>query len=215
MFITFKQSASLQLSMQDYSKTELLNFENLKSGNEKAFEYFFNKYYSHILGFCIQFIYDKPQSSGITQDAFLNLWLNKGKIEKVSGVESFLYTYAKSKCLNAIRHNQVKERYKSKTLNEKERELDFDILNSINFDTLALSELEDLISKSIENLPEKTKVIFLKKRFENKKNQDIANELNVTIKTVEAHMTKALKILRQNLSDYLPLVLITLILSKH
>jgi len=201
--------------MQDQNKTELLNFENLKSGNEKAFEYFFNKYHSHILGFCIQFIYDKPQASGITQDAFLNLWLNKSKIKKVNGVESFLYTYAKSKCLNAIRHNQVKERYISKSLNQKERELDFDILNSMSFDTLALSELEHLISESIENLPQKTKAIFLKKRFENKKNQDIAIELNVTVKTVEAHMTKALKILRANLSDYLPMVLITLILSKY
>lgn len=201
--------------MQDYSKTELLNFKNLKAGNEKAFEYFFNKYYSHILGFCIQFIYDKPQSAGITQDAFLNLWINKDKIEKVSGIESFLYTFAKSKCLNAIRHNQVKERYKSKVLNKKERELDFDILNSINFDTLALSELEDLISKSIEDLPEKTKIIFQKKRFENKKNQEIATELNLTVKSVEAHMTKALKILRISLSEYLPLVLITLIFSKH
>ena len=201
--------------MKDYSKIEIRHFKNLQLGNEKAFEFFFNKYYSHVLGFCIQFIYDKPQSSSITQEAFLNLWLNRSKIEKISGVESFLYTYAKSKCLNAIRHNKVKERFKSKTLNDKERALDLDVLNAINFDSLTLMELENLISKSIEDLPEKTRIIFVKKRFESKKNQEIADELNITLKTVEAHMTKALKILRVKLSDYLPLVLIAITLSKH
>ena len=201
--------------MKDYSKIEIRHFKNLQLGNEKAFEFFFNKYYSHVLGFCIQFIYDKPQSSSITQEAFLNLWLNRSKIEKISGVESFLYTYAKSKCLNAIRHNKVKERFKSKTLNDKERALDLDVLNAINFDSLTLMELENLISKSIEDLPEKTRIIFVKKRFESKKNQEIADELNITLKTVEAHITKALKILRVKLSDYLPLVLVAITLSKH
>ncbi|WP_218598131.1 RNA polymerase sigma-70 factor [Polaribacter sp. NJDZ03] len=201
--------------MKDYSKIEIRHFKNLQLGNEKAFEFFFNKYYSHVLGFCIQFIYDKPQSSSITQEAFLNLWLNRSKIEKISGVESFLYTYAKSKCLNAIRHNKVKERFKSKTLNDKERALDLDVLNAINFDSLTLMELENLISKSIEDLPEKTRIIFVKKRFESKKNQEIADELNITLKTVEAHMTKALKILRVKLSDYLPLILVAITLSKH
>ncbi len=192
---------------------ELLKFNAFKKGNQRAFEFFFNKYYDHILGFCIQFIYDKPESKGITQEAFLNLWLNKEQIETINGIESFLYTYAKSKCLNAIRDQKVKERYKSKTLNEKERALDFEILNSMNFDSMALVELEELIKKSIQDLPEKAKLVFYKKRFENKKNKEIAKDLNVTVKTVEAHMTSALKILRLKLSEYLPLVLVSTILS--
>ena len=155
--------------MKSYSKEEQLHFNNLKKGNEKAFEYFFNKYYDSILGFCIQFIYNKPEAKGITQEAFINLWSNRQQIEKSNGIESFLYTYAKSKCINAIRDNKVKERYKSKTLNEKERALDYDILKSLNFDSLALSELEELITKSIDDLPEKAKVVFYKKRYENKK----------------------------------------------
>lgn len=193
--------------MGTYNKEELLHFVNLKKGNEKAFEFFFNKYYDYILGFCIQFIYDKPEAKGITQEAFLNLWKNKKDIDKINGIESFLYTYAKSKCLNTLRNNEVKERYKSSILNKKERELDYDILNSMNFDSMALTELEELITESIECLPEKAKVVFYKKRFENKKNQEIANDLNVTVKTVEAHMTTALKILRLKLSEYLPLIL--------
>lgn len=199
--------------MKAHSKDELLHFKNLKSGIEKGFEYFFNKYHSHILGFCIQFISDKQQSKGVAQEAFLNLWLNREKIEKINGIESFLYTYAKSKCLNIIRHQKVKEKYTNKTLNEKERLLNYDILKSMSFDSMAFTELEQLISKSIEDLPDKTKEVFLKKRFENKKNKEIAQELNITLKTVESHMTKALKILRLKLSEYLPLILISTFLQ--
>ena len=199
--------------MKLYSKEELLQLNKLKKGNEKAFEYFFNKYYDSILGFCIQFIYNKPEARGITQEAFLNLWTNRQQIEKINGIESFLYTYAKSKCLNAIRDKKVKERYKSKTLNKKERALDYDILKSMNFDSLALTELEELITKSIDDLPEKSKVVFYKKRYENKKNKEIAQDLNVTVKTVEAHMTTALKILRLKLTEYLPLIFVSILIS--
>lgn len=190
--------------MKEYNIKELNHFNDFKNGNEKGFEYFFNKYYKHILGFCIQFIYDKPESKGITQETFLNLWENRNQIEKINGIESFLYTFAKSKCLNVIRHKKVKERYKSKSLNRQERELDYHILNSMQFDSFSLSELERVIAKSIDELPDKARIVFIKKRYENKKNQDIAADLNISVKTVEGHMTTALKILKVKLSEFLP-----------
>ena len=83
----------------------------------------------------------------------------------------------------------------------------------MNFDSLALTELEELITKSIDDLPEKSKVVFYKKRYENKKNKEIAQDLNVTVKTVEAHMTTALKILRLKLTEYLPLIFVSILIS--
>lgn len=195
------------------NKDELLQFENLKKGEELSFEFFFNKYYNFILGFCIQFVHDKDEANSITQEAFVNLWLNREKIDTLNGIPSFLYTHAKSKCLNVIRHQKIKSKYKNDVLNEKERVLDFEILTSMNFDSLALSELEALINKSIEELPDTTRAIFQKKRFENKKNKEIADEMQVSLKTVEAHMTKALSILKTKLSDYLPAILIACILK--
>lgn len=191
---------------------ELLYFNNFQKGDEIAFEYFFNKHYNHVLGFCIQFIYDKEDATGITQESFLNLWLNRTNIETINGISSFLYTHAKSKCLNVIRHKKVKDRYENAVLNEKERELDFQLLKSLDFDTLALSELRDLINKSIDELPKTTRKVFLKKRFEDKKNKEIAQELNMSLKSVEAHMTKALKLLKEKLADYLPAILLSFLL---
>jgi len=196
--------------MKKTDHNELLLFNNFKNGQERAFEYFYNKYYSQILGFNIQFLHIKEEAKGITQEAFINLWLNKDKISTPPGIQSFLYTYAKSKCINMLKHNKVKEKYKNKTLNEKEQQLDLQILKSMKFDSLTLIELEDLINKVIDELPDTTKQIFIKKRFENKKNKEISEEMEISLKTVEAHMTKALKILKLQLSSYLPTILISI-----
>ncbi|MCB4807599.1 RNA polymerase sigma-70 factor [Tamlana sp. 62-3] len=191
---------------------DILLLKQFKSGNERTFEHFFNKYYNHIVGFCVQFVYSENEAKNITQEAFVNLWLNKEKIDSLNGIKSFLYTYSKSKCLNAIRHQKVKEKYKNQALNNKEKQLNIEVLNAMKFDTMSLTELESLITQSVYELPDKTQEIFIKKRFENKKNKEIALELNISIKTVEAHITKALNILKTKLSDYLPSILIAFLL---
>ncbi|SDW85529.1 RNA polymerase sigma-70 factor [Flavobacterium degerlachei] len=200
--------------MEEINHNELVQFKSFKDGDDLAFNFFFNKYYNRVLGFSIQFIYDQDEAKNVTQEAFLKLWINKHKIETVNGIQSFLFTYAKSICLNLLRHNKVKDKFRNELLNQKERQLDFEILNSIPFDVLELSELEILINKVIGELPEKTKLVYLKKRFEHKKNEEIACELGVTQKAVEAHMTKALKILKEQLSDYLPSLLIITLLNS-
>ncbi|MCC9020208.1 RNA polymerase sigma-70 factor [Flavobacterium lipolyticum] len=194
--------------MNHNNSFELNLFESFKEGDETAFTYFYDKYFRRIQSFSIQFIYDKDEAENLAQEAFLNLWQNRKDIESLNGIPSYLYTYAKSKCLNMIRHNKVKDKFKNDLLNQKERELDVEILNSVQFDTLELTELERLIQESISDLPPKTRAVFIKKRFENKKNAEIAEEMQVTLKAVEAHMTKALKILKTKLSDYLFLIFI-------
>ncbi|PXY46635.1 RNA polymerase sigma-70 factor [Flavobacterium hydrophilum] len=178
-------------------------FESFKKGEEAAFTYFYDKYFRRITSFSIQFVYDQEEAENLAQEAFINLWQNRENIDSLNGIQSFLYTYAKSKCLNLIRHNKVKDKFKNDLLNHKERELDIEILNSIQFDTLELTELERIINESINDLPPKTREVFIKKRFENKKNAEIAEEMQVTLKAVEAHMTKALKFLKIRLSDYM------------
>ncbi|OOV17446.1 RNA polymerase sigma-70 factor [Flavobacterium sp. LM4] len=185
------------------TRFESETFESFKKGEEAAFTYFYHNYFSRIASFCVQFVYDADEAENLAQEAFINLWENRENIDSINGIQSFLYTYAKSKCLNFIRHNKVKDKFKNDLLNHKERELDIEVLNSIQFDTLELTELERIINESINDLPPKTREVFIKKRFENKKNAEIAEEMQVTLKAVEAHMTKALKILKAKLSDYL------------
>ncbi|PQJ76787.1 RNA polymerase sigma-70 factor [Polaribacter glomeratus] len=199
--------------MKNIENEELKKFVLFKKGNEAAFEYFFYKFYSTIVGFCVQFIYDENEAKCTAQEAFLNLWKQREKIETVNGISSFLYTYSKSKCLNIIRHKRVKQKYTNHILSEKEKLLNLEILQSLEFDSLTFTELETLIFSSIDELPEKTKEIFRKKRFENKKNKEIADEMNISIKTVEAHFSSAINVLKKKLSAYLPAILLYFILN--
>lgn len=194
--------------MTSKSDLESKFFTSFKKGDQAAFTYFYEKYFLKVKSFSVQFVYDQDEAENLTQEAFVNLWQNRENVESINGIQSFLYTSAKSKCLNLIRHNKIKDRYNDELLNQKERELNIEVLKSIEFNALELTELERIIHESINDLPPKTRAVFIKKRFENKKNAEIAQEMQVTLKAVEAHMTKALKILKTKLSDYLLFIFI-------
>jgi RNA polymerase sigma-70 factor (ECF subfamily) len=188
-------------------------FARFKDGDELAFEHIFKSKFNQIAGFCEQFISSHDDALNMAQEAFLNLWLNRRKIDKPSGINSFLYTFAKSACLNFIRHQQVIVKYSSQALNEKEQLLNSEVLESFDFNSIEITELNELIQKSINTLPEKCRMVFIKKRFEGKMNKEIAQELGINVKSVEANMTRAVKALKANLSDYLPAILVLFIVQ--
>lgn len=187
---------------------------SFKGGDESAFEKVFKADYNRIVGFCQQFTGDKDQARSLAQEAFVKLWLNREKIETLNGIHSFLYTAAKTDCLNYIRHEKVIGKYQDKQLQLKEGELNREILESFDFDQLELLELEKVIIQSIKELPEKCRLVFELSRIEGKKNGEIAAQLNITVKSVEANMTRALKTLRLKLAEYLPLILVQLIMKN-
>lgn len=192
---------------------EVYHFQNFKMGDENAYEYFFKKYFNRILGFTKQFVYDADDAKEITQDVFIKLWTSRHKIREADGIQSFLYKMARNKSLNFIRHKKVRSRYASFYLQQQESGINMEVLNSIEFDTMVFKELEELINESISELPEKCREVFVKKRFENKRNKEIATEMGITVKAVEANMTRALKFLRLRLSSYLSCLLVYLFFS--
>ena len=183
-----------------------------KHGDELAFEKIFKSNHNQIVGFCNQFISDLDKAKSLAQEVFLNLWLNREKIETLNGIRSFLYTFAKSSCLNYIRHRKVIAKYADKQLQEKEEELNREVLESFDFNSLEFSELEGLIQQAINDLPEKCRLVFIMSRLDGKMNKEISEELNISVKAVEANMTRALKTLKSRLSEYLPAILVQLII---
>lgn len=189
-------------------------FHLFKKGDERAFAFFFNLHYNQIVGFCSEFIHDYDKAKSIAQEAFVKLWINREKVQKVNGILSFLYTSAKSDCLNLFRHQKVVNKHLSNILRKREEQLNIEVLNSMRFDSVMFSELEELIKISINELPEQCKKVFILRRTGQKKNKEIAKELNISVKAVEANMTRALKQLRHKLSDYLPILLVTIIVNN-
>ncbi|MEI6137942.1 MAG: RNA polymerase sigma-70 factor [Mariniphaga sp.] len=189
-------------AMDDYF---LLRF---KEGHEPAFEKVFKTNYNRIVGFCNQFIGDRDKSQSLAQEAFIKLWLNREKVKSMNGIRSFLYTSAKTECLNYLRHQKVINNYKDRKLQFSESELNLEILESFDFDLLEFFELETMINQTINELPDKCRLVFTMSRIDCKKNCEIAEELDISVKSVEANITRALKTLRISLAEYLPTIFI-------
>lgn len=197
----------------DQSELNDFFFLRFKNGDELAFEKIFKSNNSQIVGFCNQFIADWDKAKSLAQEAFINLWLNREKIETLNGIKAFLYTYAKSSCLNYIRHRKIITKYEDLQLQSKEDQLNREVLESFDFNSLEFIELEELIMRSINELPDQCRRVFMLSRFEGKMNKEIAEDLNISIKSVEANITRALKTLKSDLADYLPVILVQLIMQ--
>ena len=111
-----------------------------------------------------------------------------------------------------MRHQRVKQSAEEKILSKAQSDLEFRIgsLESFTIEQLFVDEIGDIVRKTVEQMPEQTRRIFVMSRFENKRNAEIAAALGVSVKTVEFHITKILKVLRENLKDYMLCILIAI-----
>jgi len=138
----------------------------------------------------------------IVQDIFVNIWKNRKNLNIVSSFRSYLFSSVKNACLNQKKHILIREKYK------EQNELNLN-RNSISPETeFQTSELDIKIRETIDKLPLKRREIFILSRYDGLKYKEIADKLNISIKTVENQMGSALKFLRQELIDYLILFLL-------
>lgn len=167
-----------------------------KISGKEDFEALFRQHYSVLCSYANKFIDDIDASEEIVQDLFCNLWNNREKLE-ISSIKSYLFRAVRNSCFNLIKHINIREEYK--TFNESEIKLDEDKID----DNIDASELEVKIRETIELMPPERKKVFIMSRFEGLKYKEIAERQNISIKTVENQMGKAIKFLKEQLSDYL------------
>lgn len=165
----------------------------------------FKRYFAGLCVFARQYVFDNDKVKDIVHDVFVAIWEKGSLYEAEPLVKAYLFTSVKNRCFNHLRDN--------KKFTGHEDYMDYDSAKTQQ-QPLEYRELENLIKKEIENLPEKCREVFVMSRFEELKYTEIAEKLNLSVKTVEAHMSKALKILRENLSPYIELMIICFILKK-
>ena len=180
---------------------EFFLYEELKRGKEYAFDFFFNYYYP---GLCVyaQKIISLPEEEArdIVQDVFVKLWNDCKKLDIQFSIRSYLFVAVKNKCFDVLRK-------KNKNIKVQEISNEYDFADEA-FETYILSELETLFNKSLTKLPERCREVFELSRLHGLKNREIAAKLNLSEKTVENQITKALHILKEELKDYLPLLIL-------
>ncbi|WP_303922480.1 RNA polymerase sigma-70 factor [Draconibacterium sediminis] len=169
-------------------------FENIQQGDEKAFEKLFKLYYGYLCNFATKIIDDDVAAEEIVQDFFVKFWERRADLKVETSLKNYLFRSVKNLCLNYIKHSNIKLLHAQKVIAESET-------NSFNNDYIEVDLAAD-IAKSIEELPEKRREIFRLSREEGLKYREIAEKLNISIKTVEAQMSLAIKSLRDKLNKY-------------
>ncbi len=175
-------------------------FLRIQSGQLPAFEMLFKTYYQPLCRYANSYLKDSDGAEEVVQAAFIGFWEKKNSISIETSIKSYLYRTVRNSCLNELKHEQVKQKYRSAQTKEEEK-------TSEPADHLAIHvELEEKVRQAIQRLPEQCRLIFTMSRFEELKYQEIADQLNISIKTVENQMGKALKLMRLYLKEYLPLI---------
>jgi len=165
--------------------------KELKKGDHAAFQQIFERYSKQLFQFSISYLKSKEAAEDIVQEVFLKIWNNRAEIKTDTSFQSYLFTIT----LNSVR----KYFGKLSKLNELKHEILVDLTTQKpELDTrgdyqILLDKLEELISQ----MPEKRRRVFILKKIEEKSQKEIAEELNITTKTVEYHIAEAMKFLKE------------------
>lgn len=183
--------------MKTYSKDSAQLFEDIKSGKAEAYEYVFKTYYPMLKAYATRYIPTEEDLNDILQDCFTKLWLNREQLKPVS-ISSLLYTMVRNACLNFIRQQLIRNQ---RSIDDLPTQQESESLYSLFFhhnpeEELVYQELLDEIDQILNSLPYQSKQIFYLSRQEGLKNREIAERLNISIKTVEYHISKALTMLK-------------------
>ena len=162
-------------------------------------------YYPKMFAFAKNYVPANEDAENIVQDVFLILWERKEEIEISFTLTTYLFTLVKNRCLNFLRLKLIEEEYNS----QMKEELGFKLyaLETFNYSYQSEEELQEVIRRALDTLPERCREVFIKSRIEGLKYKEISDELGISVNTVENQMVTALKKLRVALKDYLPLLL--------
>lgn len=181
---------------------DILLIKSLEKREKVVFDYIFNYYYSSLCAFAKQYLNDKSRAEDLVQDFFIVLWIEAPQLQIDTSLKSYFFSSIKNRCLDVQKHHKVTEKYKESLLFSAKNEDD----TADHY--FAESELRLAIDRSLTKMPPRCREIFELSRNKGYSNQEISDQLGISKRTVELQITNSLKILRKELSEYLPLWLI-------
>lgn len=170
---------------------------------KQKFENLFREHFRSLCYFAQKYLGDLDSSKEIVHAVFIKIWENRADFDWEKPAKSYLFTSVYNRSMNAIRNNK-------KFIDSPDIGIEMNDRGEFH-DTMELVELETKINQSIEKLPKKCKEVFRMNRFEGLKYSEIAEKLNISVKTVEVQVSKALKTLKEDLKDYIYLFLLFLL----
>ncbi len=170
--------------------------------DDDAFEELFKAQFKALHSYASVMLYHDSHAEEIVQNVFVRIWEKRDLLDVQISAKAYLYKCVHNDCLNYLKHKKIKAKYQDHaafTMNDQ---------TNNTSDKLILGELQERLQVALNELPEQCRTIFQMSRFEELKYREIADELGLSIKTVENQMGKALRILRVKLVDFLPMLLL-------
>jgi RNA polymerase sigma-70 factor (ECF subfamily) len=169
---------------------------------KKDFEKTYNRFFNFFYDVAVQFLHHEEDAKEVVQDAFIKLWENDIYLQTEKEIKNYLFILVRNRCLNLLRER------KSKLLHVDSHDfllasINYTLLNETGEDILLHQELFEIIQSSIARLTPQCREVFKMSRFEDLSNKEIAQKLEISVKAVEANMTRALKSLKTALAPYL------------
>jgi len=203
----------LQVENRSKGKADEL-FDLIKADDQKALGLLFSVYFPRLNDFTRKVIKDDGISEDIVQEVFVKVWEKRGEIESLN-VEAFLFKLVRNRCIDYIKHLKVVSNHMQEIqISSKYEELyRIDLIGNEPY-LLIEQKLKIKIDKTIQNLPARCREVFLLSRINGLKNKEIAEKLDINIKNVERHLSRALQSFRENFREELPLAIIILVFNN-
>jgi len=183
--------------MKGNNSEERFLLNRLIHGDKEALRYFFSRYYNDLCNLANFYLHSAQSSEEIAQEVFVTLWEKKKDLQIEYSIHSYLIKAVKNKCLNFTRDRQNKIRILEKINSRQE------IHYQAPEDHMDENLLRETINDSVQSLPPKCREIFIMAREKNMSHKQIAEKLNISPKTVENQIGKALKIIKSDLNPYI------------
>ena len=181
-------------SILTISKTEEI-ISRMKKDDKSAMDELFSNYYHRLFHFSKSILKIENEIDDILQEVFVKIWLNRHKIDNAETFNAFIYTVTKNEVLNLIRTNLRNQTFRDELYLKSVAE-EYHLQNETEF-----NELKAGIDKIVANLPPKRQQVFILSRTEGLTNKEIAQQLNISDKTVEDHITHAIKQIKSSMKE--------------
>ena len=178
----------------------------------KTFNNLFTEYQQRFILFANSYVRDRVVAEDITTEAMIYYWENRHTMAENSNIPAFILTIIKRKCLNHLHRMQISDSINERLKEHMTWELSTRVasLEACNPNELFTSEAEEIVNRTLASLPEQTRRIFTMSRYDELTYKMISEELGISIKRVEYHISAALKKFHKNLKDYITAILILL-----
>lgn len=176
-----------------------MEFAPIAAGDRSAFEALFRQHYKPLCAFALQYVKDTDKAEDLVQDLFFRLWMERERTAVTSSLKAYLFQAVRNRCLNAIK------------VQSRVRHLDHEVDDRMEEGGRTEDEFAERaarVNAAIEALPEERRKVFKLSRHEGLKYHQIAERLGISVKTVENQMGKALKTLREELADLMPVTIL-------